>query len=376
MNDFVAYLNSVNNIGGNSVGSLAETQVKSEYFDKIKVDRRLGDYIAESIASKEYKAFILTGHAGDGKTSILVQVLKKLKYLKEGTGLEIEREYADFYYAKDMSEIAEGQQVATLVKALNAPQKGKTSLLISNTGPLLQTFTKLKEVEKSKAGEAFTEEDKIALQSTLLTQLDKNEDKEIEVAGYKFLLINIARVDNVDFSKKILRNILEDSLWMECDTCPCQGRCPIINNKKLVSNQIERVSAFVENYYRFLFENDMRMTIRQIVGQLSFALTGNLSCEDIHNKYLKEPLFNYNFANTFFGYYGIEEEKDASQIKGIDQIRKLELDKIALDVDYRLFVNHDYSFFVPEIQNELQELNKKYRKHYQLMEEEFISTYS
>ena len=133
MNEFVAYLNSVNNVGGNSTGSLAETQVKSKYFDMVKVDRRLGDYIANSVLSKNYTAFILTGHAGDGKTSILVQVLKKLGYLKENDGLEEAEEYSDFYYVKDMSEIAEERQVSTLVKALSAPQLGRSSLLISNT---------------------------------------------------------------------------------------------------------------------------------------------------------------------------------------------------------------------------------------------------
>ena len=39
MNDFVNYLNSTNNVGGDSTGSLAEKQVKSRYYDFIKVDR-------------------------------------------------------------------------------------------------------------------------------------------------------------------------------------------------------------------------------------------------------------------------------------------------------------------------------------------------
>ena len=42
MNDFINYLNSTNNVGGNSTGSLAETQVKSSYYDSVKVDRKLG----------------------------------------------------------------------------------------------------------------------------------------------------------------------------------------------------------------------------------------------------------------------------------------------------------------------------------------------
>ena len=62
MNEFVTYLNSINNVGGNSTGSLAEAQVKSEFFDMVKVDRQLGDYISNRVRSKNFKAFILTGH--------------------------------------------------------------------------------------------------------------------------------------------------------------------------------------------------------------------------------------------------------------------------------------------------------------------------
>ena len=48
----------------------------------------------------------------------------------------------------------------------------------------------------------------------------------------------------------------------------------------------------------------------------------------------------------------------------------LALDRIALDVDYQLFVKHDFSCFLPEIARELEELNKKYYKHYQVSEED------
>lgn len=78
MNDFISYLNSTNNIGGNSTGSLAEAQVKSPFYDSVKVERRVGTTISEEVKTGNYRSYILTGHAGDGKTSILVQVLKSL----------------------------------------------------------------------------------------------------------------------------------------------------------------------------------------------------------------------------------------------------------------------------------------------------------
>ena len=369
MNAFVDYLNSTNNVGGNATGSLAETQVKSAYFDLVKVDRKLGAFIADTVKNKDYKTFILTGHAGDGKTSVLVQVLKELGLLCAGEGLKDVNDYDHFFYVKDMSEIAEDAQSDMLKKALNAPNKNKSSLLISNTGPLLNTFTRLRKSEYLEKGLTFSEKDIIDLQSLLLTQLDENSDELINIGDHSFYLVNIARVDNVSFATTILKKIIAPNLWSECNNCSCADRCPIKNNVESVSKQFNRVSSFIASYYRFLYENDKRMTIRQMVGQISFALTGNLTCDYIAKHYIKEPFFNYNFANLFFGYIGINEAKDSSQIKGVSQIKLLGLDRIALDVDYRLFVNNDLSFFTQNIAEEIDALRKKHKKHYQVSDE-------
>ncbi|MBR9937632.1 hypothetical protein KE513_08860 [Oscillospiraceae bacterium Marseille-Q3528] len=371
MNGFVEYLNSTNNVGGNSTGSLAETQVKSKYFDLVKVNRKLGTFISDTVKGKDYHAFILTGHAGDGKTSVLVQVLKELQYLYHGEGLNRIKSYGDFMYVKDMSEIAEEQQTEVLRQSLEAPQTNQSSLIISNTGPLLNTFLRLAAYSRKMQGASFDEEDRIELQSKLLSQLDTNSDEEIVVEGYPFYLVNIARVDNVSFSTQILKKLVAEELWVPCGQCKCQEKCPIYNNVKRVRTQLDRVSRFVESLYRYLYENDKRMTIRQMVGQLSYALTGNLTCDYVENHYIKEPFFNYSFANLFFGFVGLNESRNSWQIKGVSQLRLLGLDRIALDVDYKLFVNNDFqSFFTPDVSNELLELKKKHQKLYQILDEE------
>ena len=369
MNYFVDYLNSTNNVGGNSTGSLAETQVKSSFYDSVKVDRNLGSYIIDCINARAHKAFILTGHAGDGKTSILVQVLKATGRLKDGEGLEVQKEYDDFFYVKDMSEIAADKQSAALQDAITAPQRGKTSLLISNTGPLLKAFEELVRDKRIAEGKEFSATDRMALQSLLLTQLDANKDQCLNIEGFEIILVNIARVDNVPFAVRILKNVLAPELWEPCKSCSCSNRCPIHNNYNLISTFFDRIAFFVEHYYRYLYENDKRMTIRQMVGQLSYALTGNLTCQDIAKRRFREPFFNFNFANLFFGYHGTKKAADAAQIKGIAQIQNLELDRIALNIDYALFVRHDYSCFPPSVRTELEAFTNRSRKHYQITEE-------
>lgn len=368
VNDFVVYLNSSINVSGDTTGSLAEKQVKSQYFDRIKVERKLGHYIYDKIRAGEHHAFVLTGHAGDGKTSILVQILRALGYLPEGDGLKETDEFSDFFYVKDMSELSEKEALRVLRRALAAPENGKTSLLISNTGPLLKTFTSWRE-EIGGAGD-WDEKEQLQFKSELLTQLDQNKDTEIRLTGleaFPFYLVNIARLDNISFSTEIFQKMVDDALWEPCAHCDCMAHCPIKHNQNTVARRFGRVSQFVESVYRYLYENDKRMTIRQMVAQLSYGLTGNLSCEDICGEMRKESLFNYNFANLFFGYRGLGEQKEALQIQGIKQLRLLELDHIALDVDYSLFVKQDYSSFFPEeIQEELRDVARRYRGLYRI----------
>ena len=82
MNSFVDYLNSMNNASSDTIAALAESHVNSPFFRKIQIERNLGKYLSKRISSGEHLAVVLTGHAGDGKTSILVQILQELGFRK------------------------------------------------------------------------------------------------------------------------------------------------------------------------------------------------------------------------------------------------------------------------------------------------------
>ena len=161
MNAFIDYLNSMHNIKGDGLGALAERQIQSPYSQACHVSRRLGEIIADKIRSGEHAAYIITGHAGDGKTSILVQVLRELNMIQPGELLVSEKICAGaqgkLYYVKDMSEVRLEQRVAYLRKALNAPKEGMSSILISNTGPLLSTFEDLLKSDCVAAGGVYDE---------------------------------------------------------------------------------------------------------------------------------------------------------------------------------------------------------------------------
>ena len=373
MNDFITYLNSTNNIDGNQTGTLAEAQITSKYYRKIRVRRRLGDFITNHIRHNDHYAFILTGHAGDGKTSVLIQVLTELGLLADGEMLSEQKEYDRLIYVKDMSELSRQAQTTVFAKALDTTSHSKSSILISNTGPLLKAFEDYEIRQRYISPDEFSESDRIALQSKLLKQLDNNSISPVSVCNHDVFLINVARLDNVPFSREILKNIQLPELWNDCINCPCSKQCPIYNNHRFVDKHFDRVSSFIESYYRFLYESDKRMTIRQMMGQISYALTANLTCEFIKEKYkeLKTPLFYYNFANLFFGYNGINPNRDSQQIPGIQNIRELGLDQIALDVDFDLFVSENYkNYFDEEIATILDPVREMTRNYYRNSSEE------
>lgn len=365
VNNFVDYLNSMNNASSNTIAALAESQVLSPYYDKIQIERVIGKYISDKI-STENVTVVLTGHAGDGKTSILVQVLKELGMLKNNSPLKEEEMFENngikLYAVKDMSELSEDKQIDFCKKALEAPKRNMSSIVISNTGPLLKCLESIKHNQCIDEGTEFNESIKSDLQTLLLNQLDSNECKTISVGDYHFIMINIARVDNVSFAEKILDKILIDELWEPCYQCTNKDKCHIYFNVYQISKYKKRVISFINAFYRYLYENDMRMTIRQMMSQLSFSITGNRTCEQINSTDSENLKFKYLFSNLFFGFCGLKEIDNADQIQGVKYARDLKLDSKGLKSDYDLFVSGNFDLFPLEIKKLIERQHQIFAK--------------
>lgn len=366
-NDFVDYLNSMNNANSSNENALAEAQVLNKYYDYIKIDRKLGEVIYSELFDGKPMAIVLTGHAGDGKTSILIQILEKLEYFKNGKKPLKENEVYEekIFYVKDMSELNEDLQKKMLNEFLNYPKKNISSLLISNTGPLINTFRNILD-----DGEFEN------LEINLLNNLDTNELNPIEVKineqTFKFKAVNMAKIDNTYLVKQILNNVLQKDLWEKCINCEVEEKCPIAFNYEVCSKNSERITDFIEKMYTWFKENESRLTIRQMLSHLSFALTGNLSCEEINEKiiYKNNVLFDYAFPNLLFGYKGTEFIKESFNIKAIKELSKVLLDEHSLAVDHKLFVNEDFNMFDENIKTILEDKLRKNQQNLGLDSEE------
>ncbi|MDD3824164.1 MAG: protein kinase, partial [Sphaerochaetaceae bacterium] len=69
-NPFVPYLNSLHSRSAANENALAESQACNAFFDFIHAAHPIADVIRETLVGKTKKHVILTGHAGDGKSTI------------------------------------------------------------------------------------------------------------------------------------------------------------------------------------------------------------------------------------------------------------------------------------------------------------------
>lgn len=361
-NDFIAYLNSMNNANSSNENAIAESQITNPYYEKIRVERNIGNYLIKKIKEKP-TTIVLTGHAGDGKTSLVYQMLRGLDLIGKNESLKVydeihsEQLNSKFFYVKDMSELNKQDQVRLLKHGLDVKENRGSAVLISNTGPLIDAFKGLEE-------EFPTSTSKTVIEMDLLRLMDENTGLVGKVGKHDVLLINMARIDNVVMVRNLFKNLLSNELWEPCNQCNQKQKCPMYNNYLSITENISNVEKFIISYYRWLYETDRRLTIRQILSQLSYSITGNLTCQSINNNSNKSLLFTYHFSNLFFGYKGISESVDANQIRAVKELQRLGLDSKELQNDYSIFVKGDFSFLTSLARNVIEPIWKNRMRRY------------
>lgn len=357
MNEFVDYLNSLNNASGNNENAIAENQFNdvNQFYKKVAVNRAITKNITDEILANTPIVYFLTGHAGDGKTSILLQILEGLVEnmnrfeFKEFDEITI-KNGAKFHYVKDISELSKEEQLKRFEYAVEiAKDKQTSSVVISNTGQLLDLFI----------NNGYEE-------TQVLEIIDSDGGNQLYFKGAYIRVINIALCDNTDFIREFVKKIICDELWDACKQCEYKNRCITCKNVELVKKYEDKVVTFVENFYKWCSENNNRATIRQMVAHLSYAITGNENCSEVHKKaILMERNLDNNFANLFFGYRWIrgtlKVDKAARNIKGIRDIQKAQLESKKMSVEYDIFVKEDFCAFPIELQPYVEHLWKEYK---------------
>lgn len=306
---FTQYLNSLSNVSAGNENATAEAQMANELFDRILVPNPIVDFIFNQIFNEKYSV-ILTGNAGDGKTTIAMQVLEKAigKRLQLKPISDIKEK--NLIVIKDMSELKEEDRLRRLSESFY--RQSNKYLIISNTGTLLESFKKLSLTDPS-----FDE-------SELLQAMAAEAPQKI--LKHRFMLVNIGNINSIQTACDVFVRMLNEDNWNKCRQCQLKGECPLLANVKLLQAKREVVRERIMLLYRRLYEYNVRLTMRQMVGHLAYAITGGRNCNEINSMSLialRNSASNFMFSNLFFGDDGKEESPLAMQLTPVRQIRKM-----------------------------------------------------
>lgn len=304
-NFFVSYLNSLSNTSAGNENATAESQLTSAYFDRIRVENPVTDYIFDQVCNKQ-KNVILTGNAGDGKTTIAAEIFKRLT--GDYRPLEPREEpQPGLFIIKDLSELEDNERSFIFQEAME--NDNKRFLIVSNTGILLESL---------KRTEVKTE----IVQSELLKALEAGDPTP--VLGDSFKIINLGRIDSIEPAVEVFERMLNAGDWCECGTCPLCAECPIYTNVRLLQENQEVVCSRFKLVYQRLYEYGSRLTMRQMTGHLAYTITSGLDCRDIAKMShiaRQERLHEYLCFNRFFGDNGSDVVPEAMQLIPVQHIR-------------------------------------------------------
>ncbi|SFC69874.1 hypothetical protein [Butyrivibrio sp. YAB3001] len=328
---YIAYLNSLHNYNAQNENAFGEKNVGSEFFKETVVEIGLSKYIEKFFLNDEPHIIILSGHAGDGKTSIMYEVLRDLgiefkAYEKENeVTLKSGRQCCCI---KDFSELSDEEKVETLKRVLEYPAGGKFVFMVANTGPLINTFNQI-----------YTENQE-ETESKIIEALDENSGKITDINGKSIRLINVAGVDNTYFAKEFLNNLIKDELWEDCSHCEKRDFCFVYRNQRLIKENRSKVEDFIYKNYIWMMEYGTRLTIRSMTEQLAYMITGGRNCDEV------KPVEKYKmlFTNLFFGCIGTEDNPRSDVILAIRETKKNRFDQKRLSADESLLIKRDYSY--------------------------------
>ena len=317
-NPFVGYLNSLQQVGGSNENALAESQVCNEYFALLHVAHPLVQAILTELRNPSGRHIILTGHAGDGKSTLAIDVLKYLKGLPPDAPLpgpispREEIESANVTIIKDLSEqdrIKKSELIDELI------ENKKRFLLVSNTGTLLDLF---------KSHEAMLTQGNKDLESSVLEAISSDTGgSHLDLKGVQFKIFNLARMDNLSLARQIFERMLDEKRWVDCSKKECRDTCPICINVDLIHKNKERVIDRIFLVYRRMYEYGVRLTLRQLTEHLAYILTSGLEGSDIRIMQEKahRPLtIEFLFFNRFFGDDGGEADMAAIRMKAVKAV--------------------------------------------------------
>lgn len=356
-NSFVGYLNSMQRSGGSNENALAEFQSCNENFSKIYVAHPLSKIIYDELINPKGCHVILTGHAGDGKSTIALEVYKKFKGFSESPldqPMKPREDINNISILKDLSERDKRDDMKLVDGIISNQQK---FLLVSNTGALMDLV---------KSNSDKFQANKFSLESDVLKAISSNTGEEkLNIGQVKFRVFNLARLDNLSLAREIFKKMIMPQNWDICKNLSCEKNCPIKFNVDVIIRNQELILDRIFMAYRRMHEYGTRLTIRQYTEHLAYMITSGLEESDIKKVNQDGKKFDFRanlFLNRFFGDDGIRHDNNALKMKSVQEIKKQEFGQRPNTTwDHKLWMNDNENQITLGI-NELNIEFEKFRK--------------
>jgi hypothetical protein len=318
-NPFVSYLNSLQRLSAGNENALAEFQACSPLFPRIQVPHPLTRVILDEIQRPDGRQVILTGHAGDGKSTIALAVYRLLAGFADNGPLPrppLPREDlpGGISILKDLSERRKDQDNALMREIVGRTRR---FLIVSNTGALLDFL---------RSQGATHGVSSIQMESDVLTAIGADRGQaNLTVGGTEFLIINLARIDNLEIARRIFDRMIDPAHWATCDGRVCRSNCPICINVDLMNHCHQIIVERLFLAYRRMYEYGTRLTLRQITEHLAYLVTSGLEEVDIAamaETGLTPLRAEFMFFNRFFGDDGKVDHTAALQMRAVQEVRR------------------------------------------------------
>ena len=329
-NPFVAYLNTLQGIDANNQGALAETQSRQPLFEEIRVGHELAPVILSMLQGDGREAcnVILTGHAGDGKSTLALEIVRTIDpNVTFEKKTEVVSDGARIIVVKDLSEWSEAERDA-LLEDIASVDPNVRYLIVSNTGALLSIFCNRCRLISS---------DRVTVESELLDAFDATgESAWFSFGVANFAVFNLACRNNIRLGMDMLGKMVESRKWEDCRACPCSSTCPIMANREILRRNREIAFVRIAWLYERAYAYGGRLTMRQLGAHFAFFLTGGLNCQRASRLSVREK-DGYRFFNLFWGDDGVQDVRDAvRQLRAVSLMREQGFNKFRSPREDRL----------------------------------------
>jgi len=320
-NLFVNYLNMLHNKEANSE-NLAESLATNPFAGMMHISHPLIEKIETILRGHKKQHVILTGHAGDGKTTIAVELFKRFndinldQPLEEGLSCreDLSSKNRRVSLIKDLSEWSLEDRMVLIEEMLK--DDDNRFFLISNSGTLIDSFCEF----EGKKGR-----DRINIENDILSKIENTFTDEWLFHDTPFTIINLSMVDNLGVAEQIFKRIINTDRWEACKMKDCQKICPIYHNVELIRQNEKVIRERLFLAYRKMYEYGTRFTLRQLTAHLAYMITSGLNYQDVEKmmQSATPPLMTkFMFFNRFFGDNGKEIDNTAQQLQAVKVIRQ------------------------------------------------------